>query len=641
MTVNNARTINKSSVGTQTLDNTFSNTGTVNVNAGILAVDLLAANTNSGVINVGSGATFSTSNTSFINAQSGVLTGAGTIDVGAGNAVTNRGRIRAGSAPGALNITGDLVLDGVNSSITEIELGGLVAGSQYDVINVTGQVRGGVGNINDWGTLAVTHFGGFTPSAGNTFTIMNYGSRVGDFSTATFPPTFTYNRASNATSYLLGFGTTFPNTWIGLTGNWETAANWSLSHVPTAGEDVLIPDVGAPGVSDIITVTAGGQVARSITNAEQLRVLTGDLTFTQTSSSSGTVALAGGTLTASGNLTTNTLNVSAGTLTGAGNVTVTGPFNWSGGTINGAGSFTTAGPSTLSGAVKTLAGRTWTNTGNATWTAGSINLADAGAIISNQGTFNANLSSFTDDFLGVGTFNNQGGALFSANAGGFDVSFNGPTLNNSGALGIANGRLNGSINNAGAVNLGAGGVLEAFNGFTVNLNAGSSIAGAGEVRAAGGQLNVNTPLTLVSNQLLSVQGGALSANANLSAHTLSLTGGTVNGAGSLTVTDAFSQSGGTINIGGDASITQAAGVLGLANNISAANVTLASSAGVSQSNGGITTSGLRLTGQGAFNLTQPANNVGTLAADITGAGTLSYQTGNAIAIGTVLGTSGI
>src|SRR5262249_18470980 len=152
----------------------------------------------------------------------------------------------------------------------------------YDVINVSGQVRGQNSLTTDsWGTLNVTHLGGFTPSAGSTFQILNYASRIGDFGSKTFPAGYNYSATANATNYVMSLSS-ITNTWNVLTGNWEAAGNWSLGHVPTATEDVVIPDVGAAGVSDIITVNNTGQVARSITNAEQLKIGSGDLTFTQT-----------------------------------------------------------------------------------------------------------------------------------------------------------------------------------------------------------------------------------------------------------------------------------------------------------------------------------------------------------------------
>src|SRR5262249_25414889 len=137
---------------------------------------------------------------------------------------------------------------------------------------------------------------------------------AGDFSTRNLP--LGYSATPGVTKYLLGVGA-LTNTWIALTGDWENGANWSLSHAPIASEDVVIPDVGGSGVTDTIRVNSAGQAVHSFTNAEELKIFTGaGLTFSQASTSTGTITIAGGTLTANANLSTNTLNLSSGTLNG-------------------------------------------------------------------------------------------------------------------------------------------------------------------------------------------------------------------------------------------------------------------------------------------------------------------------------------
>ena len=85
------------------------------------------------------------------------------------------------------------------------------------------------------------------------------------------------------------------------------------------------------------------------------------------------------------------------------------------------------------------------------------------------------------------------------------------------------------------------------------------------------------------------------------------------------------------------------GLAGTAANIqTAGNVALDAGASVTQDGGSILANGLKLTGSGAFNLNQSGNDVATLAANITGASSaLTYRDANALAVGTVLGTSGI
>jgi len=76
--------------------------------------------------------------------------------------------------------------------------------------------------------------------------------------------------------------------------------------------------------------------------------------------------------------------------------------------------------------------------------------------------------------------------------------------------------------------------------------------------------------------------------------------------------------------------------------MSPGNVTLDAVVGgtVNQTAGSIVASGLRLLGAGTFILNQPANDVATLAASLTGS-TINYTDANAVTIGSVLGTSGI
>jgi hypothetical protein len=167
---------------------------------------------------------------------------------------------------------------------------------------------------------------------------MNYGTRTGDFTTKSFPAGFSYGSNSGPLDYLLAFGD-LTNRWQGLTGDWgatpgAASSNWSLGHVPTADEVVEIPDVGAPGPSNTITVNAGGQRAKSITNAETLQIASGELLFTDASTSNGVLQLNGGTLAANGALSANTLTQTGGTLAGAGGVSVFGAWNYTAGDIN-------------------------------------------------------------------------------------------------------------------------------------------------------------------------------------------------------------------------------------------------------------------------------------------------------------------
>ena len=65
-----------------------------------------------------------------------------------------------------------------------------------DVLRVTG-------NASLGGTLDVSSINGFTGSSGNTFDVLTYGSRTGDFATRNVPPNTTFQFSSNPTFYRL------------------------------------------------------------------------------------------------------------------------------------------------------------------------------------------------------------------------------------------------------------------------------------------------------------------------------------------------------------------------------------------------------------------------------------------------------
>jgi hypothetical protein len=96
-----------------------------------------------------------------VNVRStGVLLGAGVIDAD----VTSFGKLAPGSSAGLMGITGDLTL-GAGSS-TEIELAGLLRGTQYDAIDVGG-------DLSIAGNLTVQLMDGFTLEAGESFEIFD------------------------------------------------------------------------------------------------------------------------------------------------------------------------------------------------------------------------------------------------------------------------------------------------------------------------------------------------------------------------------------------------------------------------------------------------------------------------------------
>jgi large repetitive protein len=154
------------------------NTGTVQVQAGVLVA---AGSTlvQAGTIDLANDATFRRIG-GFTNSSSGTLSGDGTFDVGGiGNTLTNEGVIAPGTT---LQFNGDLVLTG--SSEIEFDIAGTQAG-EYDVIEVGGMV-----SLD--GDASISHVGGFEPTAGDSFLMVEAAFRDGQFDSIDSPDDFEY-----------------------------------------------------------------------------------------------------------------------------------------------------------------------------------------------------------------------------------------------------------------------------------------------------------------------------------------------------------------------------------------------------------------------------------------------------------------
>jgi T5SS/PEP-CTERM-associated repeat protein len=88
------------------------------------------------------------------------------------------GEFSPGDSPAAVDVNGDLAL-GPQATLV-MELGGLSPGSQYDQLNISGDLAAD-------GTLAVKLLGGFTPLAGEEFEILNFDSLDGAFDSISLP----------------------------------------------------------------------------------------------------------------------------------------------------------------------------------------------------------------------------------------------------------------------------------------------------------------------------------------------------------------------------------------------------------------------------------------------------------------------
>lgn len=159
-------TLTKTSPGTLTVGGTNAYTGATKINDGTLVL---------------AGALTGTSSVEI--ASLGTLAGSGTINPAAAITVATGGTVAPGTSAGQLNI-GSITFDADSKLVTEI--GGLIAGTQYDQLNVTGA-------ISLSGNLEGALTGGYVYHVFDVFTIMlNDGTDpvVGSFANGALNPEF-------------------------------------------------------------------------------------------------------------------------------------------------------------------------------------------------------------------------------------------------------------------------------------------------------------------------------------------------------------------------------------------------------------------------------------------------------------------
>jgi hypothetical protein len=132
-----------------------------------------------------------------VNVSGGSVFGIGTIT---GNIDLTGGLLSAGSAS---KKAGELTLKGTYTQSAagafDVDLGGTTAGTQYDVLNISGAATLG-------GMLNVDLISGFKPTVGETFDIMDYTSETGTFTALNLPKLTggdTWSISYNATGVVL------------------------------------------------------------------------------------------------------------------------------------------------------------------------------------------------------------------------------------------------------------------------------------------------------------------------------------------------------------------------------------------------------------------------------------------------------
>jgi hypothetical protein len=335
----NSGVIEKMGSGLSLIDIRFPNEGTIQVMAGTLKAPWIDDKTNGAKILDAVGNQTKLNVDGYLDLEGGSL---GNIGIGASEIVGDVVNTGGTVYPGGPGFPGIVNIDGTHGDYTQgeggalaIEIGGTTPGtgySQLNLIGTTGQpapLDGGEADLA--GTLALNLVNGFTPSVGDTFTVLTYTSYTGDFQTVTgdrfgssdqyyfivtYNPTnvtltvanWTGGSAPSISSLSTSSGTTAGGTSVTLTGsNFTNAYDVSFGGVPaesfTVNSDSSITaiappqDAGSVNVSVTTPLGTGSYSGFTYTNAPAPTV-TGLSNTSGSAAGGNTIAILGSNFTA-------------------------------------------------------------------------------------------------------------------------------------------------------------------------------------------------------------------------------------------------------------------------------------------------------------------------------------------------------
>ncbi|MBI5772031.1 MAG: PEP-CTERM sorting domain-containing protein, partial [Verrucomicrobia bacterium] len=587
MSFANAGTYNKTATGTTVFQPAFTNAGTVNVNAGRLTFDGGGSTAAGSVINVASGTTLDFSGGSFTVAAPSTLALAGTLSISGGTTTLNAGAytvpdlsLTGGTLTGAgtmavaafaqssgvmdltaFTLTGSATWTSGNWNTSSATTATIASGATLTLAgtNVKDFNRRVVTNSGtvEWqgGQLRSGNGGGFVNAAGGVFNdSSSTGSATNYFTPAyggamSFTNAGTYNKTGTGTTV---FQPSFANTGtvnvnagkLTLDGGGSTAAGSVLNlasgtTLDFSGGTMTLAAAGnlAFTAGSSATVTGGTTTLNSGGFSPPALTVTNGTFHAADAAATSTIpalTLSGGTLSAAGTLATTALTQTGGSLAAA-TVNLTGNASWTSGNWNtsAASTGTIASGVTLtvsSTNVHDFNFRTVTNQGTVNWSGGQLRSGNGGGFINAAG------ATFSDSATTTTFFNAAyGGSASFANSGTYTKSGNATTYFQS------------PFANTGTVNVNAG-KLELDNGGSTATGSSLNVANGATLEFGGGTFTFAASTTLSATGNINVTGGTTTfTTGNFALPSLSLTGGTIDGAGSIT-TPSFTQSGGALDL---------------------------------------------------------------------------------------------
>ncbi len=592
--------------GTSTLSGNvaFNNTGTVNITAGVLTLNL--GGTSSGTFNVDvtEGLQF---NGGTHNLTGPSITGAGSLRISGivnlSNNLIRPLRLSGGSLNGTANAvyTGDMTIDGgsFNLNGTVNLTGNLIISSGIfapeGATNISGTLlwTGGIIGATTLSTVTDVTIGNLATlslstkyllkkklilNGGGNWTAGDINMGSGAILETAALQTLIFNSANGVTSFgnaggafssvdikgtLLkqGTGTLVSNIYFNNTGVINiTSGILSLNGGSTSTGTFIVNSndglqfIGTTHTLNGAMISGAGSMLIYATNLNAVGAYTS--TISKTTIPSGGTFNGDGTMNLTGNLV-----ISGGTFAPVGAAAVGGTLSWTSGTIGVTTSssvtdVTINGAATFSNSVKNLNKRRLILNAGGSWTGGDISLSTSAVLeiaASQTLTFNsANGGTLLNNVSGtnainiIGNFVKQGTGTLICNV----------FFNNTGTVNVTSGilTLNTGGTNTGAFNIESNDGLQFTGGTTHTLN-GATINGAGSMVTSATNLNaVGTYTSNISKTTISSGTFNGDATMNLTGN-LVISGGTFAPVGAAAIGGTLSWTSGTIGVTTSPSVT--------------------------------------------------------------------------------------